>query len=435
MAGQIKPKYISPEMATDAEVTVEIEAVEAAQVIANTADRDRANHTGTQLASTISDIETIIAANTDVVANTAKISADGSIDTHSDVDTTTVTPTNGQVLAFNTGAWAPATLPSATDWTIDQGATNINDNNVPHTSVVTGNPHAVTQTEVGLGNVDNTSDVNKPVSTAQQTALDLKTDLTTFNDHDTRHLPGGADPLPTAVASNLTPDLTAAIGTAESFSRSDHIHNILTATASTISGDSANAQGAAASFSRSDHLHNILTGNVSQQTPDQANAEGVSPNLARADHIHNIPAAVAVTSATTSTSAEGVSSSFSRADHVHKIEIGRSVVNSSAGTTTSSATLVTLLTTTPVAGTYVVRASCVFNRSSNGSIATFQIFSGGTGVADTSAAIAGRNPETHTYTSAAEITVNGSQAVDIRWAIDAGSITNDNCSIDLIRVA
>ena len=27
---------------------------------------------------------------------------------------------------------------------------------------------------VGLGNVDNTSDANKPVSTAQQTALDLK---------------------------------------------------------------------------------------------------------------------------------------------------------------------------------------------------------------------------------------------------------------------
>jgi len=32
--------------------------------------------------------------------------------------------------------------------------------------------------DVGLGNVDNTSDVNKPVSTAQQTALDLKQNLT-----------------------------------------------------------------------------------------------------------------------------------------------------------------------------------------------------------------------------------------------------------------
>lgn len=38
----------------------------------------------------------------------------------------------------------------------------------------TSNPHSVTKTQVGLGNVDNTSDTNKPVSTATQTALDLK---------------------------------------------------------------------------------------------------------------------------------------------------------------------------------------------------------------------------------------------------------------------
>lgn len=38
----------------------------------------------------------------------------------------------------------------------------------------TGNPHSVTKTQVGLGNVDNTTDAGKPVSTATQTALDLK---------------------------------------------------------------------------------------------------------------------------------------------------------------------------------------------------------------------------------------------------------------------
>lgn len=35
----------------------------------------------------------------------------------------------------------------------------------------TDNPHEVTKTQVGLGNVDNTSDVNKPVSTAQAIAI------------------------------------------------------------------------------------------------------------------------------------------------------------------------------------------------------------------------------------------------------------------------
>ena len=41
----------------------------------------------------------------------------------------------------------------------------------------TGTVSGITATMVGLGNVDNTSDLNKPVSTATQTALDLKADL------------------------------------------------------------------------------------------------------------------------------------------------------------------------------------------------------------------------------------------------------------------
>lgn len=43
----------------------------------------------------------------------------------------------------------------------------------------TSNPHNVTKAQVGLGNVDNTSDANKPVSTATQTALNLKANQAT----------------------------------------------------------------------------------------------------------------------------------------------------------------------------------------------------------------------------------------------------------------
>lgn len=46
----------------------------------------------------------------------------------------------------------------------------------------TSNPHSVTKTQVGLGNADNTSDANKPISTATQTALDAKA-----NDADVVH--------------------------------------------------------------------------------------------------------------------------------------------------------------------------------------------------------------------------------------------------------
>lgn len=50
-------------------------------------------------------------------------------------------------------------------------------------SQATGNPHGTTKADVGLSNVDNTSDANKPVSTAQQIALDGKASIatSTFN--------------------------------------------------------------------------------------------------------------------------------------------------------------------------------------------------------------------------------------------------------------
>jgi hypothetical protein len=47
--------------------------------------KNRANHTGTQTASTISDFDTEVANNSAVTANTAKVSADGSVLTHNDV--------------------------------------------------------------------------------------------------------------------------------------------------------------------------------------------------------------------------------------------------------------------------------------------------------------------------------------------------------------
>jgi hypothetical protein len=48
----------------------------------------------------------------------------------------------------------------------------------------TSNPHGVSKTQVGLGNVDNTSDADKPVSTAQQAAFDGKADSGHNHDND-----------------------------------------------------------------------------------------------------------------------------------------------------------------------------------------------------------------------------------------------------------
>ncbi|MBM3413193.1 MAG: hypothetical protein FJY19_07430, partial [Bacteroidetes bacterium] len=75
------------------------------------------------------------------------------------------------------------------------------------------------RTNLGLGNVDNTSDLNKPISTATQTALDLKEDL---SNKSTSTSLGSSDALyPTQnavksyvdgqITSNATPDATTLV--------------------------------------------------------------------------------------------------------------------------------------------------------------------------------------------------------------------------------
>jgi hypothetical protein len=72
--------------------------------------------------------------------------------------------------------------------------------NVVHTATVSGNPHAVTATDINLGNVDNTADTNKPVSTAQQTAIDLKVDIADIVDD----LVTGGTAVPLSAAQGVT---------------------------------------------------------------------------------------------------------------------------------------------------------------------------------------------------------------------------------------
>lgn len=171
--------------------------------------------------------------------------------------------------------------------------------------------------------------------------------------HASRHLPSGADPIPTAApASNLdstttnatgsanslsrsdhshaitsgtpvtqTPDQANAAGTASGFAKADHVHAIATAAPSAdLTANTNNTQGVSTSFSRSDHSHKIDTGIPVTQTPDQSNAAGTSANLAKADHIHDIPtsAPIATLSPATTNSA-GTAASFARGDHSHAI--------------------------------------------------------------------------------------------------------------------
>lgn len=79
---------------------------------------------------------------------------------NTDFDTEWVTPATDAVTSVNTRTGAVTGLAEASDLTAHTGNTS--------------NPHSVTKAQVGLSNVDNTSDAAKPISTATQTALDGK---------------------------------------------------------------------------------------------------------------------------------------------------------------------------------------------------------------------------------------------------------------------
>lgn len=80
----------------------------------------------------------------------------------------------------------------------------------------TDNPHGVTKAQVGLSNADNTSDVNKPVSTAQAAAIKVvQDDLTSHKDnksnpHTVTKSQVGLGNVPNVATNDQTPSYTAA---------------------------------------------------------------------------------------------------------------------------------------------------------------------------------------------------------------------------------
>lgn len=98
--------------------------------------------------------------------------------------------------AADVGARADNWTPDAAEVGADPAGTAETKANAVQTNLTShtnnkSNPHSVTAAQVGLGNVDNTSDANKPISTATQTALNGKQATVT----------GGAS---TITSSNLT---------------------------------------------------------------------------------------------------------------------------------------------------------------------------------------------------------------------------------------
>ena len=136
----------------------------------------RANHTGSQTASTISDF--------DEAAQDAIGGILGTGLTYNDASNTiTIDSTNIQLRVSGVSDTEIGYLDGVTSAIQTQIDSKLNSSTASTTyapiasPTFTGTVSGVTKSHVGLGNVDNTSDANKPVSTATQTALDLKANL------------------------------------------------------------------------------------------------------------------------------------------------------------------------------------------------------------------------------------------------------------------
>jgi len=197
-------------------------ATSAEVAAASTADRARANHTGTQTASTISDFDAAadarIAAVKGQPSGLATLTAGGKL-APSQVPAIAVTETfpvasQAAMLALSAAEQGDVAVRSdisksfilradpystLSNWTeLLTPASPVNSVN-GRVGSVTGlaeqsdlvslsnatyahvtdnaNPHSVTAAQVGLGNVNNTSDASKPISSATQIALNFKQDF------------------------------------------------------------------------------------------------------------------------------------------------------------------------------------------------------------------------------------------------------------------
>jgi len=129
----------------------------------NTSDADKPISTLTQSALDLKADQSTTYTKTEVDANIANLvdSAPATLDTLNELAAAL-----GDDANFATSITdSIATKASQTDLDTHTGDTN--------------NPHSVTAAQLNLDNVNNTSDANKPISTATQDALDLKADQTT----------------------------------------------------------------------------------------------------------------------------------------------------------------------------------------------------------------------------------------------------------------
>lgn len=131
------------------------------------------------------------------------------------------------------------------------------------------NPHEVTKVQVGLGNVDNTSDIDKPISTAVQDALELKANVSRVEvvENDINSLGSNINTLNDSVT-----ELQSSVGSLENeiitlYDKKEDITNKVT----TLSAQSTDIQYPSAKAVYDNAITPI--NNINSKIPSQATSE------------------------------------------------------------------------------------------------------------------------------------------------------------------
>lgn len=126
----------------------------------------------------------------------------------------------------------------------------------------TSNPHSVTKSQVGLSNVDNTSDANKPISSATQTALNDKqatlvsgTNIKTINNESIL----GSGNIVTSIQLSYRHDFNVYDYLGKAASGSSESANVWTITRLTIASDGTVTVGTATNVSWTGRYTHIYT--------------------------------------------------------------------------------------------------------------------------------------------------------------------------------
>lgn len=217
-----------------------------------------------------------------------------------------------------------------------------------------------------------------------------------------------------------------------------HKHPILTGAAVTQTPDQANAEGTAAELARADHVHDIPTAAAVGIDASSTNTQGNAATFARSNHTHAVATGAASSISTSSTNAAGTSANLARADHTHAVSISTQEASATVDDTTDSVTdtLMASMTITPASGTYWVSWSGSIVNSVTGAERTWvSIYSGGSQVAATERSIGVIGSVYVPTLTQSVVTVNGSQAVEIRWRVAGGTSTVRQRKLTIMRLS